>query len=89
MMVGVPALRVGLLEPLHETGKGFLLALGGPEDQVEMVGHDDIREQPHVEAPEGLRQDFFKCRVVGIAARNAAKDAAGLRWCYEKRNAKQ
>src|SRR5260370_29915898 len=45
LIVGMPSLRVGQRQPMHEIGQ--LAILAGPQHQVPMVWHQAIGEQAH------------------------------------------
>jgi len=65
VVVGVPALGVGELEPAHEVGEVGGLVLAGPEDEVEVAGHEDVGEDAHGEAGVGLFEGAFEGGVIG------------------------
>ena len=66
MMVGVPALGVGEGQPAHEIGKQFFLPAPRPEHEVEMIGHQHIRENPQREMPVRFGERALKGGVVGV-----------------------
>ncbi len=70
-VVGVPALGVGLLEPFHEVGDFSAFVFSGPEEEVEVVGHDDVGEESEVEAEDGLFEDGFEGGVIGIGVEDS------------------
>jgi len=64
VVVGVPALHMGDLQPAHEFREHGGLALAWPEDQVEMIGHDHVGEQAQGNAGVGFFQDALEGEVV-------------------------
>ena len=71
VVVGVPALGVGELEPAHEVGEEVGLVLAGPEDEVEVVGHEDVGEDAEGVTGVGLFEGAFKGDVVGGCVEDA------------------
>src|SRR5205814_4742552 len=49
-------------EPAHEAGEVTILA--GPEQEVEVVGHEARGQQPHVRARDGLGEDALECGII-------------------------
>jgi hypothetical protein len=60
-VVRMPPLGVRHGEPAHEPGEVAILA--GPEQDVEVVGHQAVSQQPHVTAHHRLREDALECRI--------------------------
>ena len=63
-VVGVPALGVRQREPAHEPGEVPIPA--GPEQEVEVAGHQAVDEQPHVVTSDRLGQDPLECLVIVV-----------------------
>jgi hypothetical protein len=62
--MGMSALGVGHGQPAHEGGEVAVLA--GPQQQMEVVGHEAVGQQSHVEAGDGLLQDPLERGIVVI-----------------------
>jgi hypothetical protein len=59
-----------LLEPFHEEGEDGALVFAEPEDEVEVVGYDDVGEEAELEACNGLFEGGFEGGVVGGGVEN-------------------
>jgi hypothetical protein len=57
--------RVGYIEMPHEFRE---ICFGGLNDQVEMVGHEDVGVQPDLINFQGSLEFLQKCSTVGIVA---------------------
>jgi hypothetical protein len=64
MTVRVPALRVGERQPAHEPRQVAVAV--GPDQEVEVVGHQAIAEQAHPMQSHRFGQDAFEGQVVAI-----------------------
>jgi hypothetical protein len=97
--VGVPALGVRHGEPAHERGE---VAIGArPEQEMKVVGHHAIGQQPHVLTRDGLGEDSLECGVItvgleegqaGVAAVEGVVDEAALRrssWSWHPSHGKE
>jgi hypothetical protein len=77
-VTGVRALGVGHGQPAHEGGDVAILA--GPQQQMEVVGHEAVRQQSHVEAGDSLLQDPLiivedrQSRIIGSQESNARSE---------------
>ena len=58
----VPPLRVSQRQPAHELGQ--IAVASRPQDQVPMIRHQTIRENPHVHPGQSFFQDALERRVV-------------------------
>ena len=63
MAMRVPALRVGQRKPANEARQ--LAVAPGPDDQVPMIGHHAVGQQPRLRPLDGLEQDFLERLLVG------------------------
>ena len=61
-VVRMPPLGVRHGEPAHKPGVVVILA--GPEQDVEVVGHQAASQQSHVMAHHLLREDALGCRII-------------------------
>ena len=62
--MGMPALGVGHRQPAHRGGAVAVLAW--PQQKLEVVGHEAVRQQSHIEACDGLLQDPLERGIVVI-----------------------
>ena len=68
MVMGVPALGVSQGQPLHELGEVAIAAW--PEQEVEMIGHQAIGQQPHGVPGHCFSQDLFECSEIAPVLKN-------------------
>jgi len=69
LVMGVPALRVGQRQPVHEIGE-FAIAFG-PKDEVPVVGHQAVRKESHAgHVPLRLGKDLKEGFVVARLVKN-------------------
>ena len=64
VVVGVPAHGMRQGQPVQEVGQVAVVVR--PEDEMEVVGHEAIGQQPHGPCILGLSEDAFKGGVVGV-----------------------
>lgn len=64
VVMGVVAAGVGDADPANELAEG--LVGFGPDDQMPVVGHEAVGEQVGGVECQGLAQQLFKGRVVGV-----------------------
>jgi hypothetical protein len=57
VVMGVPPLGVGQGQPLHELAQVPIAT--GPEQEVEVIGHQAVSQQAHTEPGHGFGQDPF------------------------------
>ena len=62
--VGVPPLGVGQRQPAGEPGDFAVLVR--PDDQVPVIGHDAVGQQPCLRAIDSLFQDKLKRLIVPV-----------------------
>ena len=62
LVLGVPPLGMGERKPTHEAREVVVGA--GPDDQVEVIGHDAVGEEPNGDSLVGLGQDVYEGVVV-------------------------
>lgn len=65
-MMRVPALRMRERQPAKEVGHLLVLPLAWPDDEVPMVPHQRIAEDPQRHALEGFRQQGVEGREIGF-----------------------
>ena len=64
--MGVPTLGMREREPTKEFGDLAVLTLPGPNDEVPMVGHHRIAENPQWHAFIRLHQQLFEGREIAL-----------------------
>ena len=68
MMIQVPASDVSRGEPLRKSAQ--IAVLDGPQDQMPMIGHQTIAENPHEDLLLRLGQHLFEGRIIRVPAKN-------------------
>ena len=66
--MGVPTLRVREGQPAGEAGE--VVFFSWPNDQMPMVGHHAIREQPHAGPLDRFFEDVLESCVVCVVVKN-------------------
>lgn len=69
MSMRVPPLGVGHRQPTHEPREVSIGA--GPENQMEVVGHDAVCQEPHGVARDRLAQDALEGEIIRRGVKNA------------------
>jgi hypothetical protein len=64
----VPSLGVSQGQPLHELGEVTIAAR--PEQEVEMIGHQAVGQQPHAIPGHCFSQDPFECSEIALVLKN-------------------
>ena len=64
----MPALGVSQGQPLHELGEVTIAAR--PEQEVEMIGHQAIGQQPHGVPGQCFSQDPFECSEIAAVLKD-------------------
>lgn len=64
MAMGMPALGMGHRQPSHESGQVAIAS--GPEDEVEVVGHDAVGQHPHGVARGGVGEDAEEGAIIAV-----------------------
>jgi hypothetical protein len=76
VVVSVPSLGVRHGEPAHELRE---VAIGArPEQEMEVVGHHAIGQQPHVITRDGLGEDSLECGVIPVGLKESQAGVAAV-----------
>jgi hypothetical protein len=65
-VMGVPALSVRDGQPTEKLRNRAIFIPPGPDDEVPMVAHDDVSENPQRHAPVRFGDDRVECGEIGI-----------------------
>ncbi len=68
VVMGVLSLGVSQGQPQHELGEVTIAAR--PEQEVEMIGHQAVRQQPHAIPGHCFSQDPFECSEIALVLKD-------------------
>jgi hypothetical protein len=82
LVMGVPPLGMGQGQPLHELGQVPIAA--GPEQEVEVIGHQEISQQPHIEPGHGFGQDPFERGEIAVVVEDSESGVGSVQSVIDK-----
>jgi hypothetical protein len=82
VVMGVPPLGVGQGQPLHELGQVPIAP--GPEQEVEVIGHQAVSQQPHIEPGHGFGQDPFERGEIAVVVEDSESGVGSVQSVIDK-----